>query len=408
MYESYVMYLFICIAQHPTPPPPQTLHPLMNHRKGKKHAPPIHSKNEVENAIVIVAKCPLPGTSKTRLAPLFASGSSPGPTQSCAMVARALLSDVLCTLHGCAELVGVTKFVFYAPGTDEGRNLMEGLFRSLGIPYRHGDQACIGDHCCKIAGSRNDSHGHPWTLLPMAVSTCSSSAGVGNGSDDVESQRQRLVNLRSSDLGDKLADILVRTREQLGARSRGSSGAIAILGMDSPEIPLNELSYALELSSASAVDIYEPNQAPKNKKMPMAYLSPSLDGGYGMLCLPPNAPPSVFGGIRWSHPLTALSQIKALTDAQVGVELGSLMRDIDEPDDLRCLAGRLRQIRLTARHTTSEAANIPGDCEHVENNDVLTRVPPMIQITEPNRPFDTNATLCDWTWKALLELGIVK
>ena len=84
------------------------------------------------------------------------------------------------------------------------------------------------------------------------------------------------------------------------------------------------------------------------------------------------------------------------------------MRDIDEPDDLQCLADRLRQIRLTARHTTSEAANIPGDCEHVENNDVLTRVPPVIQITEPNRPFDTNATLCDWTWKALLELGIVK
>jgi hypothetical protein len=51
---------------------------------------------EPKGAIVVVAKCPIPGKSKTRLAPLLGAEGS-------AFLAKALLSDVLVTLSECVS-----------------------------------------------------------------------------------------------------------------------------------------------------------------------------------------------------------------------------------------------------------------------------------------------------------------
>ena len=55
--------------------------------------------HEGRSAIVVIAKCPIPGTSKTRLAKGDASIGATGA----ATLARAMLSDVLMTLSKCVS-----------------------------------------------------------------------------------------------------------------------------------------------------------------------------------------------------------------------------------------------------------------------------------------------------------------
>jgi hypothetical protein len=51
----------------------------------------------------------------------------------------------------------------------------------------------------------------------------------------------------------------------------------------------------------------------------------------------------MFRGVLWSHPLTALSQIKALQLAGWDeVRVGQIMRDVDEPSDAESLCRRLQ------------------------------------------------------------------
>jgi hypothetical protein len=52
--------------------------------------------NDVLGAIVVVAKCPIPGTSKTRLIPLLGQ-------EGAAQLAEAMLKDVLLTLTKCVS-----------------------------------------------------------------------------------------------------------------------------------------------------------------------------------------------------------------------------------------------------------------------------------------------------------------
>lgn len=161
-----------------------------------------------------------------------------------------------------------------------------------------------------------------WTLLPMLT---------------VDTNN---LLLQGSHLGQQLTDSLVRVREiqkqqrcepegernEERPHSQSSSSSpepTLFLGMDSPQLPIEELAAALQDTQS-------------------AHLCPSLDGGYGMLSVPYHAPSNqVFAGVRWSHPLTALSQIKALTDTGAHVKLGRLMYDIDEPQDVHALCQRL-------------------------------------------------------------------
>ena len=211
--------------------------------------------------IVVVAKCPIPGNSKTRLIPLLGEEGS-------AKLAKAMLSDILLSLVRCMKRCHI--ILYYAPETEEGRLHMHGLLHDLGI-------------------SDNVD------LLPMLHG-----------------------DLYSQDLGYQLSNALHEAR-----RITTTSGNVMFLGMDSPELPIEELEEAFCHPTS-------------------ATLCPSHDGGYGMLCVPRDAPDAIFSNVLWSDPLTAVSQLKALTDCLVSVRLGRIMYDVDEPEDVQNLIENLQ------------------------------------------------------------------
>jgi glycosyltransferase A (GT-A) superfamily protein (DUF2064 family) len=149
------------------------------------------------------------------------------------------------------------------------------------------------------------------------------------------------ADLQSSDLGSKLADALERVRQIQ------PNNPVVFLGMDSPELPLDEI--ALAMSAAAS------------KPVGKAYLNPAHDGGYGMLCIPKHASSNIFEGIRWSSSLTAVSQMKALSDNGVDTIVGSLMNDIDEPDDVKYLAIRLSMLHTQAKKMQSQNPSFQVD-----------------------------------------------
>jgi len=250
----------------------------------------------VEGAIVVFAKCPIAGSSKTRLSPLLgAEGAS--------SLAQAMLSDILTSLSNQPILKNTLKVLCYAPKSGEAQ--MISIIQYLNLPY-----PMIFDDNVDI--DKEQLNDISWVLMPMKST-----------SDD----------LTSSSLGDKLEDALVRTRELLDTREDSNKGVL-FLGMDSPELPMEEIIHGLQVASSSS--------SSDENKQGKAHLCPANDGGYGLLSIPYHAPSSnIFKGVRWSHPLTAVSQMKALTDIDVDVTLGKLMFDIDEPNDVKDLAMRL-------------------------------------------------------------------
>jgi hypothetical protein len=144
-------------------------------------------------------------------------------------------------------------------------------------------------------------------------------------------------DLQASHLGIQLTDALIRVRHL-----QSDPLPVLFVGMDAPELPLDELERALQTPD-------------------MTVLCPSADGGYGMLSVPASVDPhQVFEGVVWSHSLTAVSQLKALTDRGVSVRLGRLMHDIDTPDDVHALVERLKLGNSTT--TSNDNTNGAGTC----------------------------------------------
>ena len=248
----------------------------------------------VGGAIVVFAKCPIPGSSKTRLSPLLG-------TEGGASLAQAMLSDILTSLSNQPLLKNTLKVLCYAPKSGESQ--MISILQSLNLPY-----PLIYDDI-DVDIDKEQLNGNAWILMPMKSSS---------------------ADLTSSLLGDKLEDALVRTRQLLDTRE-DSNKSVLFLGMDSPELPMKEIVHGLQVASSS-----------DNNKQGKAHLCPANDGGYGLLSIPKHASScKIFKGVRWSHQLTAISQIKALTDNSIDVTLGKLMYDIDEPNDVKDLARRL-------------------------------------------------------------------
>ena len=89
----------------------------------------------IPNAICVVAKCPIPGKSKTRLS--AAAGGGGGLTdEGCALMAKAMLCDVLSSIHRTEALSTVVKFLYYAPADDDGKQRMGSILDELGIFVR--------------------------------------------------------------------------------------------------------------------------------------------------------------------------------------------------------------------------------------------------------------------------------
>ena len=246
-------------------------------------------------AIVVVAKCPIRGKSKTRLIPMLGEEGS-------VALAESMLSDVVCTLEGCPALTHVQKILLYAPGNQEGLTIMQGIFQKLKLPLK--DTSQLEETTC--AGKQ----GGGWSLLPMLQG-----------------------DLIASDLGSKLEDALRQARQCMSTTSNGGGcgGGVVFLGMDAPELSLDDIVTGL-LDATTTTSISA-----------SAMLCPASDGGYGMLCVPPAADPSrTFQNMYWSHSLTAVSQMKALTDQNIMVKIGKIMHDIDEPADVEALRRRLQ------------------------------------------------------------------
>jgi glycosyltransferase A (GT-A) superfamily protein (DUF2064 family) len=151
-------------------------------------------------------------------------------------------------------------------------------------------------------------------------------------------------NLTSSHLGSQLTQALIETRKQQypcqsspsEQQQQRQQSSVVFLGMDAPELPLDEIVAALSLTDSSTNDNHNHHHH--------AHLCPAADGGYGMLSVPPHAPSeTVFRNVIWSHPLTAITQIKALTDCVgVNIRVGRIMHDVDEATDVKALCERLR------------------------------------------------------------------
>ena len=214
------------------------------------------------------------------------------------------------------KLEGVDKILLYAPGDKDGLKLMQTILQELGLKGHDFHSTTDNDKC--------------WKLLPML-------------SPDLE----------SSDLGDLLQNALEQVNAKNKKNKNNGNNGIVFLGMDSPELSLRDIVSGLEVTSL---------------RQDTAILCPADDGGYGMLCLPrlsssssssAAAAAGVFQGVCWSNPLTAVSQIKALTDQSIHVSIGKLMHDIDEPSDVHKLCERLftETMMVIPTTTTNTATN---------------------------------------------------
>lgn len=337
-------------------------------------------------SVVVVAKCPCPGESKTRLVPLTGKAGS-------AKFATALLADVLCGLS-CFLLdqanefessIAVDKVLLYSPATTAGRQQMERILSKHNIPFQpepgeeHDAEDSLPHHRSGFRLPRVRSPRSPhvewdptaWTLLPMSNQRIE---------DDHTGLKGPTLppNLKGSFLGSLLANALQRARQRqhlLVSSARGLShihkstpGPVIFVGMDAPELPIDELKHAFFHES--------PNTA---------RLCPAADGGYGMLSVPHSAPANaIFHNVRWSDPLTAISQLKALSDNNITCTIGRLMHDIDEPEDVVGLVERLQlnEFRDSLTGITSPVGTATGSYTVVD--DLLLRGPHHVAAFQGN------------------------
>ena len=310
----------------------------------------------------VIAKCPIAGQSKTRLQPLFASTTTtatPNETQlqpkdGTSILAKAMLRDVLVSISHCCRQahtdnssrnrsnshnrtnnnninIVIDQLLFYAPPTTEGYEMMQEIVNS----------------CHDIYGN---SISDDWTLLPIDNTNPSNTKNATNG--DYESRRSNLSNILSN---------VVRTGHH---RNPTIPTTVILFGMDAPEIPMLELYTIIttpKTASASA----------------SAFLCPAYDGGYVMLSIPPLAQEetvhSIFQSVSpyWSHPLTSIAQIKALSDVGISTIIGPIVHDIDTPDDVLALLQRLKSEPVRSPYDTIVAAanvdkkiKVEGCCLH--------------------------------------------
>mmetsp|Transcript_34157 Transcript_34157/g.72782 ORF Transcript_34157/g.72782 Transcript_34157/m.72782 type:complete len:391 (-) Transcript_34157:126-1298(-) len=357
----------------------------------------------VGGAVVVFAKCPIAGSSKTRLAPLLGA-------EGAARLAKAMLSDVLVSLSECALLRNTLKVLVYAPGTQSGESHIVSILHSLHLSYHMMDIDPSKDEQSDQINSLDENREHNvsdatgWILLPMK------SSAPTNSNIHTEQKQSPIASkscLTSSSLGGKLEDALERTRKLISStvndkNKSNLNEAVLFLGMDSPELPIEEIVYGLQQSNDhSPINEHTSNcKANKSEKNNgKAHMCPAHDGGYGLLSVPKHAPSSkIFSSVRWSNSLTAVSQLKALTDCGVQVSLGKLMYDVDEPADVKSLTMRLARSRGIENRTKDSFSAAQTD-------DSLSNLSSGISLVVSS---SKTASYPHHTWKALLDLNAIQ
>jgi len=304
------------------------------------------------------------------------------------------------------QLRSTLKVLVYAPNTKSGESQMASILQSLHLPYHKMDvdpsNARQSDHTINHNNEeRADSFdANGWVLLPMK-----SSAPIGSNASKSD--------LTSSSLGEKLEDALERTRILIEMKktcnNSNKNEAVLFLGMDSPELPMEEIVYGLQISSGNRRLLQRSNEGTNENAANYqdnaretftgkAHLCPANDGGYGLLSVPKHAPSStIFSCVRWSHSLTAVSQLKALTDAKVDVSIGNLMHDVDEPADVQELAIRLAHSRNDENRNTNS-------CSENKAEGLLTNLSSGISTIVSS---DETKSFPHHTWKRLVDLNVI-
>ena len=139
---------------------------------------------QLQGIIVVFAKCPIAGSSKTRL-----TRDGFMKSDGAADLAEAMLKDVIQSISEHHLLKTCTKFLVYAPGNEEGENQMAQILDNMLV------LTAIPTALAKTSTNENTA----WYLLPMASSR-----------DNI---RKNENDLTSSDLGFKLATTLKQIRD---------------------------------------------------------------------------------------------------------------------------------------------------------------------------------------------------
>ena len=240
------------------------------------------------DAVVLFAKFPIRGKSKTRLAHSRRWGGEDGAFR----LATAMIEDCLVSVWRAPELAEARKVILFAP-SDAGPKFAS-LLDSLGVPRGTFD------------------------LVPMRSShTCDGLENLtsSNLSDKLQNGLQDVLSLPAKPIRECQAD----NAEGKVSKSCGVRGSIAIIGMDSPEISASAIATALTRARRGAA----------------GYICPAADGGYTLLALPAAAPlQKCFVDVEWSTDHTCLSQVGALGKVGLPTLLGPTFHDIDDANDL--------------------------------------------------------------------------
>ena len=89
-------------------------------------------------------------------------------------------------------------------------------------------------------------------------------------------------------------------------------------------------------------------------------------------------------GVHWSHPLTAVSQLKALTDQGIHTRIGTLMHDIDELEDLQALVQRVKANILGGSSAAMDGKVLARPANVAANSakEISSRHPPLMFTTK--------------------------
>ncbi len=134
------------------------------------------------------------------------------------------------------------------------------------------------------------------------------------------------VRQEGSDLGERLYRAL----------SAAETGAVMALGSDHPTLPLSLIHRAFETLEGGA-DVV---------------LGPAEDGGYYLIALRAGAVhPRIFADISWSTDRVLPATLERCRELGLAVELLPEASDVDTPEDLRRLAGRMADSDLGCPRT---------------------------------------------------------
>jgi hypothetical protein len=338
-------------------------------------------------------------------------------TDGSSILARAMLCDVLASVSYCCHQVRTYYYeneistngdstattsraildplLFYAPPTQDGRDMMQSIVNELNLPV-------------------------DWTLLPI----------------DISSSSNNNSNCKSSNLSNVLSNV-VRTGWK---RHSTMPTTVILLGMDAPEVPIQEL-YHLVIHCDPVPHC-------------TALLCPAYDGGYVLLSIPPpaisasrlvdtNGAPNndddddernaqlqqidtMFQSINpyWSHPFTAMAQIKALSDIGIHTIIGPMVHDIDTPEDVHALIQRLSvktmmpTKQLNNNHNKDDSIDEIKSCLFQPSAIVMTHQATSLSSEKSNveatailnhrRQKDISYVPCQYVQQALIDLDLLR